>query len=117
MSSAIMSAATLTGISNSVLPAVRTLKKGIKLGSIGLGETIMGRFQTVKDAGFDRVEVMSHLDRTKVSKARDVTRVPIPSAYGAFHLKFPLSDPDPVIREQGIAAHKVSLEVVIAYST
>jgi len=115
MASAIMSVASLPGFSKSMLPAGRTLKKGIMWGSIGVGETIMEKFQAAKDAGFDGVEVMSHLDRTEVLKARDATGLPIPSVCGALHWKFPLSDPDPVIREQGIAALKVSLEDASAY--
>lgn len=84
-------------------------------GSIGVGETIMEKFQAAKDAGFDGVEVMSHLDRNEVLKARDATGLPVPSVCGALHWKFPLSDPDPAIREQGLAALKVSLEDASAY--
>jgi L-ribulose-5-phosphate 3-epimerase len=115
MASAIMSAATLPVFSNSLLPASRKLKKGIMWGSIGVGETIMEKFQAAKDAGFDGVEVMSHLDRAEVIKARDATGLLIPSVCGALHWKFPLSDPDPAIREQGIAALKMSLEDASVY--
>lgn len=84
-------------------------------GSIGIGQTIMEKFQAAKDAGFEGVEVMSHLDRTEVLKARDATGLTIPSVCGAQHWKFPLSDPDAAIRDQGVAALKVSLEDAAAY--
>lgn len=84
-------------------------------GSIGFGQTIMEKFQAAKDAGFDGVEVMSHLDRNEVLKARDATGLVIPSVCGANHWKFPLSDPDPAIREQGVASLRVSLEDAAAY--
>jgi hexulose-6-phosphate isomerase len=75
----------------------------------------MEKFQAAKVAGFDGVEVMSHLDRVEVLKARDATGLIIPSVCGAMHWKFPLSDPDPAIREQGLAALKLSLEDADAY--
>ena len=58
---------------------------------------------------------MSHLNRTEVLNARDATGMIVPSVCGANHWKFPLSDPDPAIREQGVEALKVSLEDAAAY--
>ncbi len=115
MASAMVSVNSISGISDLLNPAERSLKRGIMWGSIGSGKTIMEKFQAAKDAGFDGVEVMSHLDRTEVLKARDATGLPIPSVCGALHWKFPLSDPDPAIREQGVAALKLSLEDAAAY--
>ncbi len=110
MASALMSAAPLRNFSGIFDPAERSLKKGIMWGSIGFGETIMEKFQAAKAAGFDGVEVMSHLNRDEVLKARDATGLPIPSVCGAMHWKFLLSDPDPSVREQGLAALKLSIE-------
>jgi L-ribulose-5-phosphate 3-epimerase len=115
MASVIASSASLPGFSKLIQPVERSLKKGIMWGSLGVGKTIMEKFQAAKDAGFDGVEVMSHLDRTEVLKARDATGLPVPSVCGALHWKFPLSDPDPAIREQGMAALKISLEDAAAY--
>ena len=110
IASAMMSAAPLEKFSGIFAPAERSLKKGIMWGSIGFGETIMEKFQAAKAAGFDGVEVMSHLNRDEVLKARDATGLPIPSVCGAMHWKFLLSDPDPTVREQGLAALKLSIE-------
>jgi L-ribulose-5-phosphate 3-epimerase len=115
MASALLSASAVSGISNIYIAPPRSLKKGIMWGSIGFGETIMDKFQAAKNAGFDGVEVMSHLNRTEVLNARDATGMIIPSVCGANHWKFPLSDPDPAIREQGVEALKVSLEDAAAY--
>jgi L-ribulose-5-phosphate 3-epimerase len=115
MATAMVSATSFPGISGIIAPANRTLKKGIMWGSIGIGQTIMEKFQAAKTAGFDGVEVMSHLDRNEVLKARDVTGLTIPSVCGANHWKYPLSDPDPSIREQGVASLKVSMEDAVAY--
>jgi L-ribulose-5-phosphate 3-epimerase len=115
MASAMISAASLPGVSNILSPASRTLKKGIMWGSIGTGKTIMEKFQAAKTAGFDGVEPMSHLDRKEVIAARDATGLIIPSVCGELHWKYPLSDPDPKVRELGLEALKVTLEDASAY--
>jgi L-ribulose-5-phosphate 3-epimerase len=115
LASAMMSAAPFTGISTLVTPAERSLKKGIMWGNIGVGKTIMEKFLAAKEAGFDGVEVMSHLNRDEVLKARDATGLPVPSVCGAMHWKYLLSDPDPAVREQGVAALKLSLEDAVTY--
>jgi len=115
IASTILSVGTLPGFSNLLTPATRSMKRGIMWGSIGMGKTILEKFQLAKQAGFEGIEPMSHLDRNEVLKARDATGLPVPSVCGAMHWKLPLSDPDPKIREEGIAALKVSLEDAAAY--
>jgi hexulose-6-phosphate isomerase len=97
------------------IAATRSLKKGIMWGSIGVGQTISEKFEAAKLAGFEGVEVMSHLDRNDVLKARDKTGLVIPSVCNALHWKLLLSDPDPKVREEGVNAVKVSLEDAKAY--
>jgi L-ribulose-5-phosphate 3-epimerase len=115
MASAMLSAASLPGFSDFNSPGARSLKKGIMWGSIDLGSTIMEKFQAAKEAGFDGVEPMSHLDRKEVLAARDATGLIIPSVCGELHWKYPLSDPDPKIRELGVEALKVTLEDASIY--
>ncbi len=110
MASAMIGTASLPGIPDFVSPAARSLKKGIMWGSIGVGKTIMEKFQAAREAGFDGVEPMSHLERKEVLAARDATGLIIPSVCGELHWKYPLSDPDPKIRELGVEALKVTLE-------
>ncbi|NEW85548.1 MAG: sugar phosphate isomerase/epimerase [Mariniphaga sp.] len=115
MASAAISTFSIPGISNNLTPPKRGLKRGIMWGSIGTGTTILEKFQAAKLAGFEGVEPMSHLDRNEVLKARDATGLIIPSVCNALHWKYLLSDPDPKVREEGVAAMKVSLEDAKAY--
>ena len=115
MASAMASIAVIPGFSEILLPLKRNIKKGIYWGSLGVGKSILEKFQSAKLAGFDGVEVMSHFDRNEVLKARDITGLTIPSVCGALHGKMPLSHPDPKIREEGLAGLKVTLEDAKAY--
>ena len=110
-----ISASSISGFSNITAPPVRSLKKGIMWGNIGVGKTILEKFQAAKRAGFDGVEPLSHLDRNEVLKACDTTGLIIPSVCNAMHWKYLLSDPDPKVREEGVTSLKVSLEDAKAY--
>ncbi len=110
MASAILSAASLPGFSAFGFSPLMNLKKGIMWGGIRVGKTIMERFQAAKQAGFDGVEVDSHLDRNEVLKARDATGLSVSSVCDSQHWKLLLSSPDPKVREDGVAALKVALE-------
>lgn len=96
-------------------PVDRSMKKGIMWGSIGVGKTILEKFQAAKAAGFDGVEVMSHLNRDEVLKARSETGLEIPSVCGEMHWKYLLSDPDPAVREKGVEALRLSIEDANVY--
>ena len=115
LASAAVSVSSLPDFSKLSAPATRNLKKGVMWGCIETGQTIMEKFVAAKTAGFDGVEVMSHLDRNEVLKARDATGLIIPSVCGENHWKYPLSDPDPAVREQGVASLRVSLQDAAAY--
>ncbi len=113
--SAMIAARSIPGFSEIISVSQRQIKKGIFWGSIGYGKSIPEKFQAVKAAGFEGVEPHSHLDRNEVLKARDATGLTISSVCGSLHGKFPLSHPDPKIREEGLAALKVTLEDAKAY--
>jgi len=111
LSSMAVSSLPLLSVANSIaVPALRTIKKGIMWGNIGVGTTILEKFLAAKAAGFDGVEVYSHLDRGEVLKAKEQTGMIIPSVCGSLHGKYSLSDPDPTVRLQGLEALKVTLE-------
>jgi hexulose-6-phosphate isomerase len=80
-----------------------------------VGETILEKFQLAKQAGFEGIEPMSHLNRNEILKARDATGLSISSVCGSLHGKLPLSHPDPKIREEGLTALKVTIEDAKAY--
>jgi L-ribulose-5-phosphate 3-epimerase len=110
MASAFLTAVPFPGFPGTITPVQRNLKKGIMWGSIGTGKTVMEKFQAAKLAGFDGVEVDSHLDRNEVLKARESTGLEIHSVCDSKHWKLLLSSPDPKVREEGVEALKVSLE-------
>jgi hexulose-6-phosphate isomerase len=115
LSAAVISAAPLSGIAQTPNAPARSIKKGIMWGNIGYGKSILEKFQAAKAAGFDGVEVNSHLNRDEVLKAKEMTGLIIPSVCGSLHGKYPLSDPDPNVRAQGIEALKVTIEDAKSY--
>jgi hexulose-6-phosphate isomerase len=115
MASAFLSTASLQGFTDVGFPSQRNMKKGIMWGGVRVGKTIPEKFQAAKLAGFDGIEVDSHLDRNEVLKARDATGLVIPSVCDSQHWKLLLSSPDPKIREDGVAALKVALEDAKAF--
>ncbi len=87
----------------------RKLSKGIMWGTIGVKGSVLEKMEAVKAAGFEGVEMMSHMDPEEVLKARDATGLTIPSVCGAQHWAKPLSSPDPKVREEGLEALKQTL--------
>lgn len=113
MTTALISTLPLTGLA--AQKQTRNIKKGIMWGTIGVGETIAEKFTAVKQAGFDGVETNSHLDRDEVLAARDRTGLKIPSVCGALHWQYPLSHPDPSVRQQGVDALIHTIDDARAY--
>jgi hexulose-6-phosphate isomerase len=83
-------------------PSKRSLKKGIMWATVGLKGTVLEKMKAIKAAGFDGVEMMSHMDQDEVLRARDETGLIIPSVCGRDHWSMPLSHPDPSVREKGL---------------
>jgi L-ribulose-5-phosphate 3-epimerase len=115
LASAMISATTIPRFPRPFASSLRSLKRGVMWGSIGVGTTILEKFQAAKEAGFEGVEPMSHLDRKEVLAARDATGLNVFSVCGEHHWKYLLSDPDPKIREQGVEALKVTLQDANVY--
>ncbi len=115
LASAAITTIPVSSFASAPAPAARTLKKGIMWDCIKVGKTIAEKFEAAKLAGFDGVELMSHLNRDEVLAARDKTGLPVSSVCDALHWKLLLSDPDPKVREQGVEALKVSLLDAKAY--
>lgn len=87
----------------------RTIHKGIMYATVGVKGSVMEKFKAVKEAGFEGLEAMSHMDQDEVLKARDETGLKIPSVCGQHHWAKPLSDPNPATREYGLEALKQTL--------
>ncbi len=87
----------------------RPIKKGIMWATVGVKGSVLEKMKAIKAAGFDGVEMMSHMDADEVLRARDETGLEIPSVCGALHWGKPLSDPDPKVREEGLEGLKQTL--------
>jgi L-ribulose-5-phosphate 3-epimerase len=90
-------------------------KKAIMWDTIGVKGSILEKFQAVKAAGYDGVEMASHLNREEVLKAREATGLIIPSVCGSQHWGKPLSHPDAAVRAEGLEALKHTLQDAKAY--
>ena len=92
-------------------PAVvaRSLKKGIMWGTVGVPGSVLEKMKAVKEAGFEGVEMNSHMDQEEVLRARDQTGLVIPSVCGVRHWDKPLSDSNPNVRAEGLAALQQTL--------
>jgi hexulose-6-phosphate isomerase len=78
-------------------------------GTVGIKGSVLEKMKAVKEAGFEGVEMTSHLDQEEVLRARDATGLAIPSVCDAEHWAKPLSSPDPALREAGLEALKQTL--------
>jgi hexulose-6-phosphate isomerase len=70
---------------------------------------VLEKMQAIKAAGFEGVEMVSHMDQDEVLRARDATGLAIPSVCGRDHWAKPLSHPDPKVRAEGLEALKQTL--------
>lgn len=73
-------------------------------GTVGVSGSVLEKMKAVKEAGFDGVEMNSHMDQEEVLRARDQTGLVIPSVCGAKHWNKPLTDSDPKVRAEGLEA-------------
>lgn len=87
----------------------RPLKRGIMWATVGVKGTVLEKMKAIKEAGFDGVEMMSHMDTDEVLRARDATGLLIPSVCGRDHWGKPLTHPDPKVRAEGVEALKQTL--------
>jgi L-ribulose-5-phosphate 3-epimerase len=78
-------------------------------GTIGVKGSLVEKMKAVKEAGFQGVEMMSHMDQEEVLRARDEAGLSIPSVCGTHHWSKPLSSPDPNVRQEGLEALRQTL--------
>jgi L-ribulose-5-phosphate 3-epimerase len=96
-------------------PAKRVFKKAIMWGTVGIKGSVLDKMKVVKAAGFDGVEMTSHLDQVEVLRARAETGLEITSVCGERHWKQTLSHPDAQVRAEGLAALQQTLRDAKAY--
>ncbi len=93
----------------------RQFKKAIMWDTIEVKGLVAERMRAVKAAGFDGVEMASHLNQSEVIRARDETGLEITSVCGSKHWAKPLSHPDGKVRAEGFAALEQTLRDAKAY--
>src|SRR5437016_5072479 len=87
----------------------RPIRKAIMWGTVGVEGSVLEKMKVVKEAGFEGVEMNSHMDQDEVLRARDATGLTIPSVCGDHHWSKPMSDPVLKIRAEGLEALKQTL--------
>ena len=93
-------------------PKKRRLKKALNLGMVKVEGSVLERFQAVKDAGFDGIE-LNRPDAIAIDellKARDTAALPVAGVICSTHWGKPLTHPDPAVREQGMRGFKLALQ-------
>jgi hexulose-6-phosphate isomerase len=80
----------------------RTIKKAIMYGTIGFPGSVSEKLRSVKAAGFEGVEPMSHMNQEEVLRALDETGLKAASVCCNTHWGKPLSHPDERIRREGL---------------
>jgi L-ribulose-5-phosphate 3-epimerase len=90
-------------------PVKRDIKKAIMYATVGIKGSVLEKLKAVKEAGFEGVEMMSHLDQDEVASALKETGLQCASVCGSHHWARPLTDSNPGMREQGLEALKQTL--------
>ncbi len=87
----------------------RDIRKAIMFGTVGIKGSVLQKMQAVKDAGFEGVEPMSHMDQDEVVKALETTGLKAASVCCGTHWNQTLTHDSLNIREKGIEGLKQSL--------
>ena len=87
------------------------LKKCCKIGMVGEGDTLVEKFQLLKDVGFDGVEMdgPSGYDWKEVVDAKIEVGFEVPGVVCSTHWSKPLSDPKPEVRAEGVTGLEAAL--------
>lgn len=90
----------------------RRLRKAVNLGMVKGGSSTTERFQMVKGAGFDGIELNrpDALPIDELLKARNETGLAFAGIICSTHWGKPLTHNDPAVREQGLRGLKLALQ-------
>jgi len=90
-------------------PKKRKIKKGIMYATVGVKGSVLEKFKMVKDAGFEGIEPMSHMDQDEVVKALEESGLRAGSVCCSTHWDQPLTSSNPAVRERGLEGLKQAL--------
>ncbi|MSU60811.1 MAG: sugar phosphate isomerase/epimerase [Pedosphaera sp.] len=91
------------------------IHKGIMWSTVGAKGSVMEKFKICKEAGFEGIEAMSHMNQEEVLAARDATGLKVPSVCCATHWNETLTHPNPGTRERGLEGLQHSLKDAAKY--
>src|SRR5712671_521385 len=94
---------------SAAVPRKRKIKKAIMYGTVGLKGSVLEKFKAIKEAGFEGVEPMSHMNQDEVMKALEENGLKAASVCCNTHWNKPVSDPNPAVREEGLNGLKQAL--------
>jgi len=80
----------------------RSFRKGIMFQTVGVKGSVLDKFKAIKEAGFEGVEPVSHMDVEEVLRARDATGLLIPSVCCNTHWAKPLTHPSESVRKESL---------------
>jgi len=109
LAAAAISSAGLAAPDNPAVPTKRKIRKAIMYATVGVKGSVLEKFQAIKEAGFEGVEPMSHMNQDEVVKALEATGLKAASTCCNTHWNKPASDPDPKVRAEGLEGLKQAL--------
>jgi hexulose-6-phosphate isomerase len=77
--------------------------------------SVLEKFKLARAAGFDGIEIRGSMNQSEVLAARDASGLAIAGVTGATGWVRPLSDPNPSVREEGLAGLKQALNDAKVY--
>jgi hexulose-6-phosphate isomerase len=87
----------------------KPLKKAVMIDTLGLKGSLEDRFKAMKAAGFEGVELSSHMNQDEVVKALAASGLKAASVCCSTHWRDTLSSPNPEVRAKGLEGVKQAL--------
>ena len=87
----------------------RDIRKAIMFATVGVKGSVLQKMQAVKEAGFEGVEPMSHMDQDEVVQALEATGLKAASVCCSTHWNQTLTHDSVNVREKGLEGLKQSL--------
>jgi len=89
----------------------KRIRKSLKFGMIGAGETMLEKFQVVKACAFDGIELDSpgNWDLEEVKSAMHATGLAVPGVVLSTHWSKPFNHPDKQVRQEAKSALETAL--------
>lgn len=88
-------------------------KKGIRTGMLPPGMSHAERFQLARECGFNQLEPPATFDQqeaAQIKEAATAAQMEIGSVSNSMNWKYPLTDPNPAVAQEGLEAQTAALE-------